>query len=180
MICKNFSFEVICKNCQKQFLKPEIKIKDNIVSFYEYEEIEWLIKFKYEKFGDKIFKILANNSFKIFAKTISEKFFVIPIDDNIEKGFSHTAILANSMKTEFLTPIFNSLQSTNKVKYAGKSLEFRLNNPRNFKYKGEEKIDVILVDDIKTTGTTLNEAKEVLSKYGVNVYLSVVLANLCH
>jgi competence protein ComFC len=35
-----------------------------------------------------------------------------------------------------------------------------------------------LVDDIKTTDTTLNEAKEVLKSFGVNVYLSVVLADL--
>lgn len=178
LICKNFSFEIICKNCQSEFLKPEIKIKDNIVSFYNYDEIEWLVKFKYHRFGHSIFKILADNSFKIFAKEIRENFFVIPIDDKIEKGFSHTAILANSMKTKFLTPLFNSLYSTNNVKYAGKTFEFRLNNPRNFKYKGKKNIDVILLDDVKTTGTTLNEAKEVLAKFGVNVYLSVVLADL--
>jgi competence protein ComFC len=178
LICKNFSFEVICKKCQNEFLKPNIKIKDNTISFYNYEEIEWLIKFKYNKFGDRIFKVLAENSFKIFSRNIKENFFVIPIDDKIDKGFSHSAILVKSMKTKFLTPLFNSLHSTNDVQYAGKSLEFRLNNPRNFKYKGPKDIDVILVDDIKTTGTTLNEAKEVLERFGVNVYLSVVLSDL--
>jgi competence protein ComFC len=82
------------------------------------------------------------------------------------------------MKTTFLTPLFNSLHSTNSVKYAGKSLEFRLNNPRKFRYKGPKNIDVILIDDIKTSGITLNEAKETLKKYGVRVYLSIVLADL--
>jgi competence protein ComFC len=82
------------------------------------------------------------------------------------------------MKTKYLVPLFNTLHSTNDIKYAGQSLEFRLNSPRNFKYKGPKNIDVILVDDIKTTGTTLNEAKEVLEKFGVNVYLSIVLADL--
>jgi competence protein ComFC len=178
LVCNNFSIEVICKTCQSEFLKPNLKIKDKIVSFYNYEEIEWLIKFKYHKFGDRVFNILANNSFKPFAKEIKEKFFLIPIDDKIEKGFSHTAILAKSMKTKFLTPLFNVLYSTNNIKYAGKPLEFRLKNPRNFKYTGPKNIDVILIDDIKTTGTTLNEAKEVLQKFGVNVYLSIVLANL--
>jgi competence protein ComFC len=178
LICKNFSFEVICKKCQNEFLKPNIKIKDNTVSFYNYEEIEWLIKYKYHRFGDGVFKILANNSFRVFAKEIRENFFVVPIDDNVNKGFSHTAILANSMNSKFLTPLFNSLYSTNNIKYAGKSIEYRLNNPRNFKYSGPKNIDVILVDDIKTTGTTLNEAKGVLEKFGVNVYLSVVLADL--
>jgi competence protein ComFC len=178
LICNNFSFEIICKKCQNQFLKPDIKIKNDIVSFYKYEEIEWLIKHKYNKFGSRIFRILANNSFKIFAKEIDKKFFIIPIDDKVDKGFSHTAILANSMKTKYLMPLFNSLYSTNDIKYAGKSLEYRLNHPRNFKYKGPENIDVVLVDDIKTTGTTLNEAKELLSKFGINGYLSIVLADL--
>ena len=178
LICQKFSFDVICENCQKEFLKPDLKIKDNIVSFYNYEEIELLIKYKYTRFGSRIFKILADNSFKLFAKEIKEEFFIIPIDDKTEKGFSHTAILANSMKTKFLTPLFNSLSALNDVHYAGESLEFRLNNPREFVYNGKENIDVFLVDDIKTTGTTLNEAKEVLKKHNVNVFLSVVLADV--
>ena len=178
IVCKNISFDLICKKCQKDFLKPEVRIKDDVVSFYNYEEIEWLIKYKYHKFGNFIFNILAKNSFAVFAKEIKEHFFVIPIDDRINKGFSHTAILANSMKSNYLTPLFNTLHSTNNIKYAGKSLEFRLNNPRNFKYNGPENIDVILVDDIKTTGTTLNEAKDTLKKEGVSVYLSIVLADL--
>ena len=86
--------------------------------------------------------------------------------------------MANSMKTKSLKPLFNVLHSTNKVQYAGKSLEFRLQNPRNFEYRGNGNIDVILIDDISTTGLTLKEAKECLEKSGVNVALSVVLANL--
>ena len=176
IICNNVSFEIICKNCQKEFLKPEIKFKDNIVSFYEYEEISFLIKYKYEKFGSSIFKILAKNSLKLFVKEFKEKAFVIPIDDKIDKGFSHTAILIKSMKTKYLTPLFSTLHSTNNFQYAGKNLEERLKNPRNFKYIGPKNIDVILVDDITTTGLTLQEAKEVLQHNKVNVLVSVVLA----
>jgi competence protein ComFC len=148
------------------------------LSFYDYENIEHLIKFKYHKFGSRVFKVLAENSFKVFAKNYTYKAFVLPVDDRVKRGYSHTAILANSMKSTFLTPLFSTLHATNDITYAGKSLEFRLNNPRNFKYTGPKNIDVILVDDVLTTKTTLNEAKALLSKYGVNVVLSVVLANL--
>jgi len=178
LLCNEFSFDVICDECQKKYLKPNIHQKDGVISFYDYESIEYLVKFKYHKFGHRIFKILANNSFKLFAKEIKEKFFIIPIDDNIKKGYSHTAILANSMKTKYLTLLFSVLQAQNNVKYAGESLEFRLNNPRNFKYSGPKNIDVILVDDLKTTGLTLNEAEEKLNEFGVNVYLKVVLSDL--
>ena len=51
------------------------------------------------------------------------------------------------MKTNYLKPLYNCLHSTNDVQYAGKSLEYRLQNPRNFKYTGKKNIDVILVDE---------------------------------
>jgi len=74
--------------------------------------------------------------------------------------------------------LYSTLHSQSNVTYAGKSLEFRLKNPRNFKYSGARNIDVVLVDDVVTTGTTINEAKEVLKKYGVNVLFTLVLADL--
>ena len=177
IICDEFSFEIICKKCEIKILKPKIIKKNSILSFYDYEEIEFLIKYKYHKFGHRIFKILAK-PFYYFAQEIKENFFVIPVDDNPKKAFSHTAILAKEMKTKYLKILFNSLLATNNVKYAGKTLEFRLNNPKNFIYKGKKNIDAILVDDIVTTKTTINQAKEVLRKHNVNVVLSVVLANL--
>ena len=169
---------MICSKCQNRYLKPKIRKKDNIFSFYDYETIEHFIKYKYHKFGHRVFKILSHNSVKFFANQLNDNFFIIPVDDRIDKGYSHTAVMANSMKTKYLKPLYNVLHSTNKVRYAGKSLQFRLQNPRNFEYTGSKNIDVILVDDISTTGLTLNEAKECLEKYGVNVALCVVLANL--
>jgi competence protein ComFC len=81
------------------------------------------------------------------------------------------------MQTKYLKPIFNSLKAQNKISYAGKSLEFRLNNPRNFIYTGPKNIDAILIDDIATTHTTLNEAQKVLEENNVKVYLKIVLAH---
>ncbi len=174
IICGRFSFRAICNKC-KSFLKPDIEFKNEVVSFYDYEEIEFLIKYKYEKFGSRVFWELSD-VFRKFAENYQKKAFVIPIDDRIKNGFSHTAILAKSMHSKNLIPLFGVLHAKNEVKYAGKSLEFRLNNPRNFKYTGLKNIDAILVDDVMTTGLTLKEAKEVLTKNGVNVLFSVVLA----
>lgn len=168
----------MCEKCQKKFLQPKISKKNDVLSFYDYEEIEFLLKFKYHKFGHRVFQILAENSFKHFAKEIKENFHIIPVDDKIKKGYSHTAVLAHTMKTKYLKPLFGVLHAANDIQYAGKSLDFRLNNPRNFKYSGPKNIDVILVDDISTTGLTLNEAKECLKNSGVKVALCVVLANL--
>jgi competence protein ComFC len=176
ILCKNFSTSIICKKCQN-LLQPTIKKRDDIVSFYSYENIELLLKYKYHPFGSRIFKILAHHSFAKFSKVYKEKIYSISIDDNTKKGYSHTAILNHSLKSKYITPLYNKLLAQNSVTYAGKDLKFRLNNPRNFKYTGTKNIDVILVDDIVTTGTTLNEAKEVLKKSGVNVIFSIVLVD---
>ncbi len=177
ILCGNFSYEVICKDCM-QMLKPSPFLKNGVLSFYDYEKMEYLLKMKYKKFGNRVFKILAKYSFLPFAKTVNKPFFIIPVDDRIEKGFSHTAVLAKSMQTQFLTPVFSVLYATNRVHYAGKSLEYRLENPRNFRYTGPKYTEVILVDDILTTGTTLKEAENCLKEHGVNVALKIVLCDL--
>jgi len=152
-------------------------MKDDIVSFYYYDEIEFLIKYKYHPFGSRVFKLLAKNSFKLFSQVYKEKVYSISIDDNVKKGYSHTAILNHALKSKYITPLYKKLLSKNDVSYAGKDLKFRMNNPRNFVYTGPKNIDVILVDDVVTTGITLNEAKKVLKENNVNVIFSMVLTD---
>jgi competence protein ComFC len=175
ILCKDASFSVICKKCKKEYLDIKLIKNKNVYSFYDYDIMEIFNGYKFKKRGDLVYKELAF-SFKNLAKILKFKAFIVPVDDT-PKSFSHTAVLAQAMKTKFLTPLFNVLKATSNVKYAGKSLEFRLKNPRNFKYNGPKNIDVILVDDIKTTGLTLKEAEEVLAKNSVNVLFSVVLSD---
>lgn len=124
-----------------------------------------------------IYRILARETFKLLSK-IDNKVFVIPVDDYLRSSYSHTAILAKELKSYGYLPIYNRLQATNRVSYSGKLLSFRLANPREFEYKGPKSIDAVLVDDIVTTGTTLQEAHNTLSGYGVNVDFAFVLADV--
>lgn len=149
-----------------------------VTSFYPYTDIAPLIQTKHTFIGHEIFKILAANSFKTLSKNYQgEKFYVIPIDDHVKHGYSHTATLAHATKSDFLTPLYGKLHAQNQETYSGKSLEFRLNNPRDFLFKGGLKGDVILVDDVVTTGATLNEAIQVLNDHSVNVFHTFVLAD---
>ena len=50
-------------------------------------------------------------------------------------------------------------------------------NPRGFRYAPFEADEVILVDDIVTTGTTLSEAAETLHAHGKKVILCLTLAD---
>ena len=85
--------------------------------------------------------------------------------------------MANALRAKNLKPIFHALHATSKISYSGKDLQFRQNNPRNFKILKKITAPVILVDDIVTTGTTILEARNTLEKAGVKVLFALVLAD---
>lgn len=182
--CKNLSFEIICKDCQNNLLVPSFhkrEIEDGFFnySFYTLSELEDLISSKYYFHGDKVLNILAKLSFEKFANNFEFpiKVLAIPIDDHTRHEFSHTAILAHHLKSKNITPKYNCLKATNLIKYAGKSLEFREKNPRNFKLTNLFNQTTILCDDIITTGATIKEAKKVLEKQNNQVLFSLTLAD---
>lgn len=184
LTCKNLSFEIICKDCQKNLLTPSFhkrEIDDGFFnySFYSLSELEDLLNSKYHFFGDKVFNILAKLSFEKFAQNFSfdSKILAIPIDDHTRHDFSHTAILANHLKSKFITPKYNTLKATNIVKYAGKDLEFRQKNPRKFKVTKLSNQLTILCDDLITTGATIKQAKDALEKENNQVLFSLTLAD---
>ena len=88
----------------------------------------------------------------------------IGIDDHALSGYSHTAVLNRGLKSSNITPYYGKLRASQHYKYAGKSVEERLMNPREFHYKPFAENEVILVDDEITTGTTLREASEVTTR----------------
>ncbi|MEA1954930.1 MAG: phosphoribosyltransferase family protein [Campylobacterota bacterium] len=184
LLCENLSFTHICKSCQDIYLKPQIfkrKISHNIevISFYKYSEIKNLLHTKHTDLGFYIYNILAKNSMAKFAIefNIENPIVSIAIDDNIKSGYSHTAILNNSLKSKFIKPLPFKLRAKNNISYSGKSREFRLLNPRNFELKDFKGEDVILVDDLITTGSTLTQAIEVLEKKDKIVLFCLTLAD---
>ena len=184
LTCQDLSFDIICKSCQDRFLSPtfhkrELEKDFFVYSFYKFEEIKELLNTKYQFYGDKVFSLLAKQAFTKFSKEFSftNKIYAIPIDDNTRHQFSQTAILTKALDTPYIKPLYNILKATNIVKYAGKSLEYRRKNMRNFVYKGKENIQVILIDDLVTTGLTIIEAKRCLEKSGCEVLFALTLSD---
>ncbi len=182
--CENLSLEIICKSCQKNSLNPLFKkrvLDDGFIvyHFYEYEEIKELLNTKYEFYGDRVYNLLAKLSFKKFATNFifDGEVVAISVDDDTSHQFSQSAILVHNLKSKYIKPIYSTLKSTNKIKYAGKSLEFRQKNKRKFVYTGQKNLKVILIDDIITTGSTLSEAKEILEKNGCEVLFALTLSD---
>jgi len=184
LLCESLSLLHICSTCQNTFLTPSLykrKISNNIevISFYKYKDIKDLLHTKHTDLGFYIYSILAKNSMYKFAQEFEFPHSInsISIDDKIESGYSHTAILNKALKSKNIKPLFNKLRAKNSVSYSGKSKEFRILNPRNFELKNFKEKDVILVDDIITTGSTLSQAIETVRSKNKEVLFCLTLAD---
>ncbi|MBU0720078.1 ComF family protein [bacterium] len=184
ILCESFSFAHICSTCQETFLTPSIyrrKILNatEVISFYKYSDIKELLLTKHTDLGFYIYKILAKNSLKIFANEFEFGHTVasIAVDDHAKNGYSHTAVLNQALKCKIIKPYANKLRDKNRISYAGKSREFRLLHPRDFEFKGFREEDVLLVDDIITTGLTFTHALNTMQKNNKNVLFCLALAD---
>jgi len=151
-----------------------------IFSFYRYEDIKSLLFTKHTDIGFHIYKLLAQLSFAKFAQEFSweNRVASIAIDDNIKSGYSHTAILNKALNSQNIKASFNKLRAQNLLSYSGKSRAFRQANPRNFTLKNFRDKEVIVVDDIITTGATLREATDKLTQEGKEVLFCLTLSDV--
>jgi competence protein ComFC len=185
LLCESLSFTHICSTCQTTFLTPSIykrKVLNNIevISFYKYKDIKDLLHTKHTDLGYYIYSILAENSLKLFAKNFQYSNLIssIAVDDNVKSSYSHTAILNKSLKSKYIKPEFNKLRAKNSVSYSGKSKEFRMMNPRYFTLKETLQKEIILVDDIITTGSTLSQAINCINQKEKSVLFCLTLADV--
>ena len=183
--CAKFSYDILCNFCRETLFKPATHTRRvgtlDVISFYRYSSIEPLLLTKHKPEGYRIYKRLAEMTFEPFIEAFNEHddgvVYIVGIDERVESGYSHTALLSRAMKRKVSVPLHGALMARNHVHYAGKSLQYRLDNPRDFYYRGASGIDVILVDDIVTTGSTLQEAYNLLIDVGVNVLFALTLAD---
>lgn len=184
LVCEKYSFFAICKQCQESFLiiKPKIRIIEDlkIYSVYNYEDISFLLNLKYYAMGSRVIKILSKKASKHFEKTHGEffkqhKVYGVGIDDNPKKGYSHTGVILRVFSS-LIKPIYGELIAKKSIKYAGKNLAYRQQNPKDFTYYSGAK-DVVIIDDIVTTGSSMLQAKRCIEKAGGNVLFGIVLSD---
>ncbi len=184
--CSKLSLKIICKTCEGQLFVPSVSTRKvgtlDVISFFKYSSLETLLHSKHKPEGYRIYKPLAKMTMKPFIEEFVEsddrEVYIVGIDEYVKSGYAHVALLTRAMRTKYSIPQYSSLMAQKRMNYSGKSLQFRLENPREFVYKGKSNIDVILVDDIITTGITLQEAQKVLMTHGVNVLFALTLADV--
>lgn len=165
---------------------------------YDNKLLSTLIKaFKYESIKDigqdlaRFMNFFWEGKLKSFSLANKEIFLsealIIPLPlskkRKKERGFNQSEILAKSFSLEFCYPLYPALRRKNKRKHqAGLEEKARLKNVKNcfFVSKSEKKVirnkSIILIDDVITTGATLNEAAGVLLDAGAREVYALVLA----
>jgi len=184
--CSKLSFDIVCKSCREQLFVPTIRTRKvgtlDVISFYRYSTLESLLHTKHKPEGHRIYKALAKMTMKPFMEEFTEHdngdVYIVGIDEHVKSGYSHVALLTHATKSRHILPLHSALMARNRVNYSGKPLKYRLDNPRDFVYTGKKGVDVILVDDIITTGITLQEAHKVLMENDVNVLFALTLADV--
>jgi len=184
--CSKLSLNIICKICEEQLFVPTVSTRTvgtlDVISFFKYSTLESLLHTKHKPEGYRIYKALAKMVMKPFMEEFVESddrdVYIVGIDEHVKSGYAHVALLTRAMKTKSSIPQHSSLMAQNRVNYSGKTLQYRLEHPRNFVYTGKSDIDVILIDDIITTGITLQEAQKVLMAHDVNVLFALTLADV--
>lgn len=159
--------KMICHQCEEKFEHYNNSEPSEVFSLYRYNEVmqEYLhrYKFMHDVLLAKVFRELIHQH--LYNK--KEKIVPIPMHPMKlkERTFSHVDELlkqANIPYVHYLEKIATETQG-------GKTREERLKTPQIFRLKENVQVDneeILLVDDIYTTGTTIRHAKELLLNAG--------------
>ncbi len=172
----------------------------NIITIFDYKndlirQTIWALKFRKNTHLAKIFaQILYDETLEIFSDLETFSNFKNPIiipmpiskKRRQERGFNQCELIANELvNLSGNTFILNKNSLIKRVdtipQSRTKNKKQRLENIKNcFAIKNEEEIknkNIILLDDVTTTGATLKEAKKILRKYGVKKIICITVAH---
>lgn len=189
-ICDEVGEGYICEKCYQnisQYLYE--KIENN--NFYLFHYIEMIRnKIISYKFNDKSY--LSHMFCEIFVKSkiacefIRNYDIIIPVPmykrKKGKRGYNQSELIARRLAKYFQMPIATNIlvKQINTQMQSSLGKEERIKNVQNvYKVRDMEKIEnknILLVDDIYTTGATVNECKKVLQLAGSKNIGTIIIA----
>jgi competence protein ComFC len=154
-----------------------------VVSLFDYATIEPLLLTKHAPQGHRVFRYLGRRFMMPFLRETVRQMapyrcvHLIAVDDRPRHGYSHTAALLTGPSSTHMRKSRSVLHASSDHTYAGKNLSWRLEHPRRFVYRGAKGVEAILIDDVVTTGLTLQEAQRSLQSAEVDPLFAVTLAD---
>ena len=173
-----------CENCIRK--RPHYR---QLAAPYLYEGklMDAIHNFKYKgkrDLGKSLGHLLASFARKWLKNITPSLIMPVPLHPEKirERGFNQSLILAREVSKRLGNEL--DFLSLRRIRYTspqtGLKRQERRKNVRNaFEFKGETDIrdrDILLVDDVATTGSTLNECAKQLKKHGCNDVFCLVLA----
>lgn len=200
LICGKLLSEICCKDCEKRIYdKLNLKIESKSKKDYYFEKHVYLFTYKDEirnlildyKFNDKSYL------YKLFSKIITknEKIcgilkkydIIIPVPIHKKRkqkrGYNQSELITRQISKKIPSLVHEStaIQKTkHNIEQSSLSKEQRKQNVKNvYKIVNKEKIEnknIVLFDDIYTTGNTVNEISKILKQNGANKILVLTIA----
>jgi len=195
----NINTNFICFKCHTNIKITEIHCSDtNLNSIlccldYQNQLVKELIhNFKYQKLKSlqNIFEQILNISLENYKEYFNENEYIIipvplhPLKQRI-RGFNQSEILSNSISKILNLKSYNNILirfKNNSPQANQTDISKRKENAKNI-FKINENLkhlinnkNIILVDDVFTTGSTLNECAKILKQNNANTIISICLA----
>ena len=167
----DFTDDFLCATCQTY---P--RYFDKVRSLFQYDDISKNVVMKIKNHADSfVAKTCAVMIFSRYKDIFRQADCLIPVPSHwsrlLKRGFNPADIIAIEFSKITNLPVYTILKRTKKTSYQkGKNICERLNNVRNaFSCPKNNELlgkTIILVDDVMTTGATLNECASTLKNYG--------------
>lgn len=184
IICRADGFIGLCSYCKSRINRATIESDNLSYGFYGGIVKTLILKFKYESdftAGYLLSKLLVEmiEENKIYADVIC----YVPMTKKSEKkrGFNQCEVIARHIGYHINIPVSDCIKKIKNTKEQ-KTLtkEERVKNLKGafkvIRVKDIKNKDVILIDDVMTTGATINECKDVLKKSGANKITVLTIA----
>jgi len=176
LFCK-YGDKIVCESCFAK-IPQNVQIRDSILSIYEYRNPQinkmlWKLKYHHTHDIAKLFgKVLTVELSHMSGVWENKNIYLIPIPLNShdKRIYNHAELIANATKLNVTPNLL--VKSSNKKQAHTKNKKERFENIKNSfsinrkipEVEPKEECIYILIDDVCTTGATLQEAKETLIK----------------
>lgn len=178
--------EILCPECLRRIDYPTFLKTNNILAATDYNDelakrAIWLLKYRGIKTLSKPLAELIRQRTLEKIKIKNPVFIPIPLSPKRlrERGFNQSELIAKYLSDNVITNVLYKTRETDS-QVSLKDREKRLNNLKDsFGVKNPELVadkNIILIDDVSTTGATIAEAKKILKEAGAKRVIGIVVA----